>query len=351
MKDKLTPQKISNDLEKNLITKSFAIELLFSIIDSSEDPLIREECIEAFRQIEKKDEKIFKLLENHMISDENPRVRNAAAKLICTYYLNLGADSLCWSLSHDKSPIVLSTIATIVGSNVHKAFYRLKSELEGLYNYISKQIGVVSSEARFFLDLEAIFARNTLNYEMNFDEYKNYQNLKDLEKQDFWLRIEDKRVVSLCFHYFSWNYLKERKDSFSSFSKLIDPFFYLNALKKLEIRKYVAFEIPKSIGLLTRLKKLSLRDNGIKDLPFSFSRLTQLEHIDLSWNALTSIPESIYSIKTLKFLNLAHNNINDISQRIFDLVNLKELKLNDNLLTGTSLEVEKLVKSHIIHEI
>ena len=300
---RLTPKKISNDLKENLITKSFAIELLFSIIDSSEDPLIREECIKAFRQIEKKDEKIFKLLENYLISDENPRVRNAAAKLIGTYYLDLGVESLCWSLSHDKSPIVLSKIATIAETN-NNPYHRLNDGLKELYNHISRQVGVTTGEARFFLDLETIFARNTLNYEMNFDEYKNYQKLKDLEKQDFWLRIEDKRVVSLCFHYFSWNYLKERKDSFSSFSKLIDPFIYLNALKKLEIRKYVELEVPESIGLLTRLKKLSLRDNGIKDLPFSFSRLTQLEHIDLSWNALTHIPESIYSIKPLKFLNL-----------------------------------------------
>ena len=351
MNEILTPQKISDDLEDNLISKSFAIELLFSIIDSSEDPLIREECIEVFRHIEKKDQKIFKLLENYLISDENPRVRNAAAKLIGTYYLDLGVESLCWSLSHDKSPIVLSTIATIVESSTNKKPHGLKHELEKLYNYISKQIGVINDEARFFLDLETIFARNRLNYEMNFDEYKNYQKLKDLEKQDYWLRIEDKRVVSLYFHYFSWNYLKERKNSFSSFTKLIDPFIYFNTLKKLEIRKYVEFELPGSISLLTSLKKLSLRDNGIKKVPPSFSRLTQLVHLDLSWNALKSIPESIYTLKKLRSLNLAHNNIKEVSQKIMDLINLKEIKLNDNLLTGTSLEVEKLVNARIIHEI
>ena len=351
MKDTLTPQKISNDLEENLITKSFAIDLLFSIIDSSEDPLIREECIEAFRQIEKKDEKIFKLLENHLISDENPRVRNAAAKLIGIYYLDLGVESLCWSLSHDKSPIVLSTIATIAESNFDNPHHRLNDGLKGLYNHISKQVGVIAGEARFFLDLETIFARNTLNYEMNFDEYKNYQKLKGFEKQDFWLRIENERVVALYFHYFSWNYMKERKNSFTSFSKLIDPFIYLNALKKLEIRKYVDFELPNSIGLLTRLKKLSLRDNGIEKLPLSFSKLILLEHLDLSWNAFTNIPESIYSLKKLRYLNLAHNKINDISQKILNLVNLKEVKLNDNVLTGASLEMEDLVNSRIIHKI
>jgi Leucine-rich repeat (LRR) protein len=348
---RLTPKKISNDLKENVITKSFAIELLFSIIDSSEDPLIREECIEAFRQIEKKDEKIFNLLENHLISDENPRVRNAAAKLIGIYYLDLGVESLCWSLSHDKSPIVLSTIATIAEINIDKPYHRLNNGLKELYNYISKQVGVITSEARFFLDLETIFARNTINYEMNFDEYKNYQQLKDFEKQDFWLRIEDRRVISLYFHYFSWNYLKERKNSFDSFSKLIDPFIYLNALKKLEIRKYIAFELPNSIGLLTRLKKLSLRDNGIENLPPSFSKLILLEHLDLSWNALTEIPESIYSLEKLSYLNLTHNKLDHISQKIMDLVNLKEVKLNDNLLTETSLKMEKFVNSRFNHEI
>ena len=351
MKDILTPQKISSDLEKNLITKSFAIELLFSIIDNSDDPLIREECIEAFRQIEKKDEKIFKLLENHLISDENPRVRNAAAKLIGIYYLDLGVESLCWSLAHDKSPMVLNTIAIIAETNIDNRYHWLNDELKGLYNHISRQVGVITSEARFFLDLETIFARNTINYEMNFDEYKNYQKLKDFEKQDFWLRIEDKRVVSLYFHYFSWNYLKERKNSFASFSKLIDPFIYLNALKKLEIRKYIAFELPESIGLLRRLKKLSLRDNGIKKLPPSISKLTLLEHLDLSWNAFTNIPESIYSLEGLRYLNLAHNKLNNIPQKIMKLVNLKEIKLNDNLLSGTSLKMEKLVNSRINHEI
>ena len=351
MKDILTPQKISNDLEDNLITKSFAIELLFSIIDNSDDPQIREECIEVFRQIEKKDEKIFKLLENHLISDENPRVRNAAAKLIGSYYIDLGVETLFWSLSHDKSPIVLSTIASIAESDVGNLYHRLKDKLKELYNHISRQVGVVTGEARFFLDLETIFARNSMNYEMNFDEYKYYQRLKGFEQQDFWLRIENERVISLHFHYFSWNYLKERKNSFTSFSKLIDPFLYLNALKRLEVRNDMAFELPNSLGLLTKLKKLSLRDNGIKNLPSSFSKLNLLEHLDLSWNTFKSIPESIYSLEGIKYLNLAHNNISYIPQRILDLSNLREIKLNDNVLTGTSLEVEKLVNSRIIHKI
>ena len=345
MRETVSPQNICNDLREDRITKSFAIELLLSIIDASEDPIVREECIEAFREIEKQDEKIFKLLENHLISDENPRVRNAAAKLIGNYYLETGIESLEWALSHDKSPIVLCTIASMIERDTQGLYYQLNEKLNNLYQFISVRVGVIIEEARFFLDLENLFARNTLNYELNFEGYEKFQRLQDYGNQDKWLRIENKRVVSLCFNFFTWNYVKERKNSYSSLSKLQDPFIYLNTLKKLESKKYFEFNIPNSISLLKKLKRLTFRDNGINSLPDSFEELIEIEYLDLSYNNFLKIPDSIFKLKNLKTLNLAHNNIQDIPESLLCLDSLEEMKINHNNITKMLPAVENFVNS------
>jgi len=345
MRETVSPRNICNDLKDDRITKSFAIELLLSIIDGSEDPIVREECIEAFREIEKQDEKIFKLLESLLISDENPRIRNAAAKLIGNYYASTGIKSLEWALSHDKSPIVLCTIASMIDKDPDGLYVQLNGKLANLYQLISVHLGVIIEEARFFLDLENVFARNSLNYEMNFEGYDKFQQLHDYKNQDNWLRIENRRVVSLCLNFFNWNYLKERKNSYSSLLKLLDPFIYLNTLKKLESKNLMEFNIPNSIGLLKGLRKLTLRDNGIKNLPDSFGDLSYLEYLDLSYNNFTKIPDPIFKLRNLKTLNLAHNNIQDVPESVLCLESLEEMKINHNDMTKMPPKVEDFVNS------
>ena len=346
MQTSLSPEKICEDLENNLLSKAFAIESLFSLIESSEDPDIRKRSIDAFKRIEKKDDKIFEFIENFLLSDENPRVRSAAAKLIEHSFLAEGVESLKWSIQHDKSPIVLKTIKKIV-ENGKEETEILKENLGKILEYIANYLGIVREEAFFFLDLEALFAQEIGDYKLDLSTYLLFQNIKDFDISDYWLKIEDKHVVSLCFNYFNWIYFKQRPQIYSSLSKLQDPFIYLNTLKRflLEETNQKPLTLPKSIGSLRALKYCTLIDNGIRNLPPEISSLEKLEYLDLSWNQLTNIPDGIFNLEKLEYLNLSHNNLAIFPLKLDNLKNLRELKLNNNNMKEIPPSLEHFANS------
>jgi len=344
MQKSLSPEKICVDLENNLLSKAFAIELLFSLIESSEDPDIRKSSIDAFKRIEKKDDKIFEFIENFLLSDENPRVRSAAAKLIEHSFLAEGVESLKWTIQHDKSPLVLKTIKEIV-ENGREETKVLSEDFGKILEYIAHQIGIIREEASFFLDLEALFAQEIGDHKLDLSVYLLFQKTKDFNISDFWLKIKDKHVVSLCLNYFNWIYFKQHPQIYSSLSKLQDPFIYLNTLKRLEETNQKSLNLPKSIDSLKELKYCTLIDNGIRNLPPEICSLEKLEYLDLSWNQLTNIPDGIFNLEKLEYLNLCHNNLDKIPLKLGDLKNLRELKLNGNNIKEIPPSLENFTNS------
>lgn len=113
MRKTLTPESIYNYIIRGKLNKAEGVELLISIIQESEDAALRAEYIELFKKLDHKSETIFKILENSLISDENPFVRNAAANTIIGNYLKEGLNALKWTIQHEKSPLVLKTILRI----------------------------------------------------------------------------------------------------------------------------------------------------------------------------------------------------------------------------------------------
>jgi len=342
----LSPEKICEDLELNLLSKAFAIELLFSLIESSEDPDIRSRSIDAFKRIERKDDKIFEFIENYLLSDENPHVRSAAAKLIEHSFLEEGLESLKWTIQHDKSPIVLKTMKEIVINN-REEIKVLDEEFEKLLEYMGNHIGIIREEAIFFLDLEALFAQEINNYKLDLSAYSLFQKIKDFDNSDYWLKIKHKHVVSLCFNYFNWIYFKQHPQIYSSLSKLQDPFIYLNTLKRFFLGEsnQKSLYIPKSIGSLKALNYCTLIDNDIRNVPTEISSLEKLEYLDLSWNKLSIIPDGILNLENLKYLNLSHNNLDKIPLNLSKLNSLRELKLNGNYIKETPPSLEEFTNS------
>ena len=110
MREPFTPEKIHLDVKNGKLSKLEASELLISLIEGSNEANIRKKCIEAFEKIDLKTEKVFKIIENCLVSDENPLVRSASAKAIISNFLKDDLSSLKWTLQHEKSPIVLKTI-------------------------------------------------------------------------------------------------------------------------------------------------------------------------------------------------------------------------------------------------
>lgn len=328
MREPLTPEKIYYDVKHGKLNKFEAIELLISLIEGSNEAKDREKCLNVCKQLNLKNERIFKILENSLISDENPLVRSAAARAIFSNFLKDDLSSLKWAIQHEKSPIVLKTIFDFFKNIDNQKFKFLNKELQKWIEIFALAIGLVPNEAKFILDLEALFAKDVENYEINTETYNFYQSLTD--DGEPWLEIKNKHITGLSLNFYNWRFVKENTEYVDYLLSLIHLNLFLSALKKLNINQNKIREIPESIGSLASLERLNLSRNKIRNLPKSIGSLSSLKTLDLSRNNIQEIPQSVFKLTSLKWLDLSHNNIKEIPESIVNLESLTELTLNRN---------------------
>ena len=328
MKTFLSPDKIYTNVENGKLSKALAAELLISLIEGSDNPTIRAESIKIFEELKIHDKKIFKILENSLLSDESPLVRKSAAKFIGQIFLKEGLNTLIWVVQHDKSPLVIAVISDLSSRLNSARFESLCKEIDIYLAEIALSIGIVQNEAKFILDLEAIFAQNETDYELALEAYQFYKKLKDNKLGESWLTIRNKHIESLSFNYYNWKYLKEIPSMFSSISKLQDPMVYLNFLGKLALKSNIILKIPDSIALLTNLKKLNLSRNNIKVFPQSILSLSCLKYLDIGHNNISEIPVEIKNLNSLDILRINHNQIRKIPNYLREfLLTLQDFKI------------------------
>ena len=328
MKNFLSPDKIYSNVENGKFSKAIAAELLISLIEGSDNPTIRAESINISEKLKIHDQKIFKILENSLLSDESPLVRKSAANFIGQFFLKKGSNTLIWVIQHDKSPLVIKVISDL-NSKLNSARYKsLSKEINMYLAEIALSVGIVQNEAKFILDLEALFAQNETDYELELKSYEFYKKLKDNKLGESWLTIRNKRIESLSFNYYNWKYLKEIPSMFSSISELHDPMVYLNFLGKLALKSSEILKIPDSIARLTNLKQLNLSRNNIKVFPKSILSLVHLKFLDISHNKITDIPVEIKNLNSLDVLRINHNDIRKIPNYLREfLLTLQDFKI------------------------
>ncbi len=312
----LSPESIYSSLKNKEIDRNIARDQLISLIEESNKPQIRAESISVLNQLKFHDLKIFKIVESSLLSDESQYVRRSAVNLIGNQFLKDGLDTLTWVVQHDNSPLVIKAIFDL---NLELTDMQLKSLNKELNEYLAKitlVVGIVSNEAKFILDLEAIFAQNEENYVLELKSYQFYEKLKDSKLGEFWLTIKNKHIESLSFNYFNWRYMKHNPDMYDSISNLQDTIVYLNMLKKFHVGYTENFKIPESISLLRKLRKLNLSKNNIIELPKTIFLLTNLKYLDLSYNMLDEIPEDITNLKSLTTLRIQNNQISKIPNAV-----------------------------------
>jgi len=307
MREPLSPIAINNAFQTGELSKEKALELLTSLIESSNDAQIRSQSIETLNKVGVIDNEIFKVLENSLVSDENAIVRASAVKGVIHNFIDNGLALLEWVVEHDRSPLVLKTIFDNIENSEDQRFKLLKQNLANWNKMFSEKLGIVPEESKFFLDLEALFAQNKKNYKIDPNSYKHFHRLSDTKGGEPWLLIRNKHVEILNFNYYNWKFIKENQDIIDSFSKLRYLDVYLNSINKYSYDDNYFQEIPESIGRLTYLRKLILKGNKIQRIPESIGKLTSLKELNLSHNKIQEIPLSIRSLKNLEKLNLKHN--------------------------------------------
>ncbi len=109
----LNPDEIYSKLISDIINKNEALAYLISLVEESTDANIRIRCLEIINKIPIINDKVFNLLENCLISDDNEFVRVTAAKIIALHFPKMGVNPLKWALHHETSPLVLQTISKL----------------------------------------------------------------------------------------------------------------------------------------------------------------------------------------------------------------------------------------------
>ncbi|MFW9773643.1 MAG: leucine-rich repeat domain-containing protein [Candidatus Thorarchaeota archaeon] len=315
MKNSLTPEAIVSDFLNGKLHLNLAVELLLSLLEKSDNSEMRRKSIIALEKLGVNDYKIFKILENILLSDENPYVRSAAAKLIGQSYLKYGKKTLLWVIQHEKSPAVIKTMVNMI----EKEPPHFRTIAEEIFNWLknfSLYLGVIPNESKFFLDLEVFFSQNNIGYEISSHTYQFYEKISHIKNDQPWLIIKNKHIEILNFNYLNWYFLKINQDMIDSFIKMIDLDTFLNLYEKIELRRFNGIRILKSLKYLKNLKKLVLRGNSIDTIPEFLTDIENLEELDLSYNSIREIPNSIMNLKNLKILKLNNNNL---KQTTFEL--------------------------------
>jgi len=316
MKESITPEKIQKEYSTGDLGKENAAELLISLMEGSENTEIRVRSIKALEKINFHTEMIFKTLENYVISDESAIVRASVANYLIKNFLEDGLSALRWVIQHEKSPLVLKLLYDSIEKFDSPQLKLIKKDLINWNEQFSSKIGVGPQESKFFLDLEALFAKGRRNYEIDPSSYKHFEELSDIKNGEPWLVITDKHVEILNFNYFKWKFIKNNADIVNSLSKLQDLDVYLCSLRKYSHNDVMISTIPKSIGSLIYLKKLTLKRNSLKKLPFSINKLTMLKELDISYNKFDEIPQVISSLSILETLNIKHNIVQSIPESL-----------------------------------
>lgn len=278
MNASFSAKKIYDSVIKNNLNKDTAVEMLLSLIEGSDSVDIRMECIDIFGKIANKSLKVFKILENYLLSDESPLVRAASAKATINNYPKIGFNSLLWTIEHDNSNIILKTLYEAFENTVNKNFgiliIKLNEKLKTIY-------GIVPKECKFLLDLDV---------QVNFFN-PNFFNI--------YLSNSITGVVS-------GNYMMCATKN--------------GHVKALNLSNWEISKLPDSIGNLIELNHLILKDNKLKIIPESISLLKNLETLELGNCQITSLPDSFGNLKKLKKLTIERNfKLNSIPNAILQL--------------------------------
>ncbi|UCC20695.1 MAG: hypothetical protein JSV62_05265 [Promethearchaeota archaeon] len=326
----LTPKAIYQDLKNKELDYNSALQLLITLIENTDNAETRLESILILEKIQAKEKKVFELLENLMISDSNKSIRNIAAWLIQTNFLERALKPMKWALEHENELICLITII---------------STLSKINNKKSKSILI--EKLKYFSYLE------------------NKYNLKEIFKNKRIESFSTQDLAELLINYYFIKFLKVKfgfikfefdKHGFVTkldltnvdpqgiyLSNFLDLIYSLKHLRELDLRFNNLIELSEISNISDSIISLDLSYNKLITLPYSIDKLKSLKELNLKSNRLRTLPDSLGNIHSLQILNLRNNILTEIPKSIKSLNILKTLNLHGNKLSSIDFELNNSI--------
>jgi hypothetical protein len=218
------PNKIYDDIIKNNIAKADALDRLINLIEFSNSNYIRAECINIFSKLAIKDNMIFELVKNVLLSDEDQIVRTAAVLYIAKFYKYDCIDLLKYVIQNENAVKVIKTIFDSLGFLFIKDSKILLDEILYRFAQIYK---ITKEDIPFFIELEFELLKE-FSFEFS-DHYYQYStpilyNITDTYFNDGlkWIAVRNRHVIGLQLR----NYIR-------CLNKIPKSLIYLSKLKYL----------------------------------------------------------------------------------------------------------------------
>ncbi|MHA2131806.1 MAG: leucine-rich repeat domain-containing protein, partial [Promethearchaeota archaeon] len=305
----LDPDRIKGSLAE--IGKKEGLTLLRELIDSSNDPSIRQRSLEIYGSIE--DGKDFAYLEQLFLSDENLDTRLTAGKILRDKYD-----------THKKINSLFEYSLKNV-DNIQQIIFSLKA-LSFLDSIKARKI--LRDYLKFLMKTKFVDKILKIPEEIvNFD-FKNgipraiIEICINLLLNDYYVRIcgylstlRKGKIISLDCESVN---LKNISD--------IVGLRYLDGLEHLNIQRTRINRID-HLQNFKNLKYLNLSHNQIEKIE-NLQSLVRLEELDLSYNKISKI-ENLEKLQNLSKLSFEDNLITEI-ENLNSLINLEELNINYN---------------------
>ena len=182
-------------------------------------------------------------------------------------------------------------------------------------------------------------ARLKLSYTEVFDISRNL--LEELPSEDFFyylsavkkLNMSQNRVTELPLEFGKCLNLELFEANTNRLRSITPEIGNLTLLQRLDLSNNQIDALPESFGLCTNLKSFKAHSNNLKFLPHTFGNLSILEYCDISRNKLHELPEDFRYLQGLTHLNLSSNRIGHLPHEFGECLKLAYMDVSTNLLS------------------
>jgi DNA-binding transcriptional ArsR family regulator len=316
-----TPSKIFQDIKNNKLDIDFGIQSLITIIETSYERDLRFKSLRYLKLLNKNSLRIFRLLENLLISDSDEQIRAYCANYLRNNFIRKAFSPMKWAIHYERDFYAqIEIIRTLAEINTEESKQLLLNELKKLLaqKYVDDQNRY--SNWKFITGVEKLLKLKKLN-QLSTNRIAeiliNHKTISHFIKRFYFVYFKwmDGLIIELDLSDLGWNVSKPWE------------FITNKRLNKLS-------EIPELMNL-KYLKKLDLSDNNIENIKelLYCKNLTSLilknNHLEDPQNI-----EYLKKMKNLKYINLKGNKLADkINREDLDgLPYLEKLILKDYLI-------------------